>query len=80
MGSGITKLNREQEEDREYEVKGERRQKKLDKKRNTMRVNSRGLISQILPLIEKKGKQNKKSDFSKRRVTNRLIKTYTYQY
>lgn len=68
-------MNQERE-DREYEVKGEQRQKKLDKKRNTMRVNSRGLISQILPLIEKKGKK----DFKKKRVTNRLVKTYSYQF
>ncbi len=69
-----------QEQDREYNVKGERRQKKLDKKRNTMRVNSRGLKSLIQPILEKRAKESKKSDFSKRRVTNRLVKTYTFEF
>ena len=69
-------MNREYDEDDQWKVKGKQREKKLNKKRNTMRVNSRGLKDVILPLLEKKAKQ--KTDFRMERVTGRVIKTYSF--
>lgn len=74
-------MNKDFEEEQEYyEVKGNAREKKLNKKRNTMRVNSRGLKDVILPLIVKKGKPDKKTDFSRVRVTNRGAKLFSFDY
>jgi hypothetical protein len=36
------------------------REKKLDKRKNAMKVNSRGLLTVIMPTIAKKGKPAKK--------------------
>lgn len=63
-------------EDQEFKIKG--RDKKLEKKKNRMRVNSRGLKNVILPILDKKSKP--KSDFKGRRVTDRLIKSYQFEY
>lgn len=71
-------MSKNYEEDGEYQVKGERRQQKLEKKRNIMRVNSRGLKSVNLPLLVKKGK--KKMDFKMERVTKEIFKSYPYSY
>lgn len=40
----------------------ERRERKLAKRRNGMKVNSRGLITVIQPLIIKKGKEAQRED------------------
>lgn len=66
----------EEEQDYEGKVKGEGREKKLKKKRNMMRVNSRGLKSIVLPLWEKNAKS--KTDFTRARVTQRETKLYSF--
>ena len=71
-------MRNEDQDEEQYEVKGKGREKKLEKKRNMMRVNSRGLKSVILPLLERESKRDKKSDFSRVRVTNRAIKLYSF--
>lgn len=68
----------ENEQEYEGKVKGKERDKKLKKKRNVMRVNSRGLKTVILPLLEKKYKP--KTDFKSERVTIRQAKTYSFNY
>lgn len=71
-------MSPEDYEDQELKVKG--REKKLEKKKNRMRVNSRGLKTLVLPLLGEKSKPKSKSDFKMRRVTDRLYKTYTFDY
>lgn len=73
-------MSKNWEEDSEYQVKGERRQKKLDKKRNIMRVNSRGLKTLIQPLLGNERKAKKKSDFRMERVTKEFSKTISFNY
>ena len=73
-------MSRNWEEEHEYEVKGERRQKKLEKKRNIMRVNSRGLKTVIQPLLGREKKPKKKSDFKLERVTKEIFKSYPFSY
>ena len=67
-------MSPEEYEDIDLKIKG--REKKLIKKKNAMRVNSRGLKTVILPVIEKK---SKKMDFRIERVTSRLIKSYSFE-
>lgn len=69
-------MAKDYEEEHEYEVKGERRGKKLAKKRHIMRINSRGLKSVILPIKEKKSKM----DYKMGRVTKEIFKTYPFEY
>lgn len=71
-------MSPEEYEDVELKIKG--REKKLNKKKNAMRVNSRGLKTLIQPLLGNERKPHKKSDFNKMRVTNRFIKSYTFDY
>lgn len=63
----------------ELELKVKDREKKLSKKKNIMRVNSRGLKTLIQPLLGNERKPKKKSDFSRVRVTTRFIKSYTFE-
>ena len=71
-------MSPEDYEELELKVKG--REKKLAKKKNMMRVNSRGLKTLIQPLLGNERKPKKKSDFSRARVTERFMKSYTFDY
>lgn len=63
-------------EEQEWKVKS--REDKVNKKRNRMKVNGRGLKSVILPVLEKKSKS--KSDFKNRRVTERSREKLSFNY
>lgn len=71
-------MSPEDYDDDDFKIKG--REKKLEKKKNMMRVNGRALKTLILPLIGEKSKPKRKSDFKMHRVTDRLTKTYTFDY